>query len=65
MPPIDPRILRLDLQGPECLLEEIVLGNVDRIAAGETLERITVRFDGKSYFVQDGFHSAPLQLASG
>lgn len=29
---------------------------LQRIANGQTLEPITVRFDGDSYFVQDGFH---------
>jgi hypothetical protein len=50
-------LLRLDFQDSECLIGEIVQKNVDRIADGETLEPITVRFDGESYFVQDGFHN--------
>jgi hypothetical protein len=46
----------LDFQSSECLIEEVVWKNTERITAGETLEPITVRFDGESYFVQDGFH---------
>jgi hypothetical protein len=56
MPRIDLGILRLDFQSPECLIEEVVWKYAERITVGETLEPITVRFDGESYFVQDGFH---------
>jgi ParB-like chromosome segregation protein Spo0J len=56
VPRIKLSLLRLDFQQPECLIEEVVQEKLQRIADGQTLEPITVRFDGDSYFVQDGFH---------
>ena len=53
---INLEMLRLDFQPPECLIEE------DRAREDATARRrptsgaIIVRFDGESYFVQDGFH---------
>jgi hypothetical protein len=48
--------LRLDFQDPECLLEDVMHEKMRKIAAGESFEPIIVRWDGESYFVQDGFH---------
>lgn len=48
--------LRLDFQPPECLIEETVQGLMLRIAHSHSIAPILVRFDGESYFVQDGFH---------
>jgi ParB-like chromosome segregation protein Spo0J len=48
--------LRLDFQDPECLLEDVVHEKMREIAAGESFEPIIVRYDGESYFLQDGFH---------
>jgi len=48
--------LKLDFQNAECLFEERVLEIMSEIASGQPLQPITVRFDGKSYFLQDGFH---------
>lgn len=49
-------LLRLDFQPSENLLEEVVQEKMNQIAAGEAFEPIFVRYDGESYFVQDGFH---------
>jgi hypothetical protein len=48
--------LRTDFQPHENLAEEIVEKYMQQIADGEALTSIMVRFDGKSYFVEDGFH---------
>ena len=49
-------MLRLNFQHSECLIEEAVQEKMQQIAEGQPLEPIVVRFDGESYFVQDGFH---------
>jgi ParB-like chromosome segregation protein Spo0J len=38
---------------------------MEQIANGEPLEPILVRFDGESYFVQDGFHRVEAARRSG
>jgi hypothetical protein len=48
--------IRLDFQPAENLNEETVLTYMGRIQQGETLAPVTVRFDGRNYFLQDGFH---------
>ena len=48
--------LRLDFQPQENLIEEIVQERMQDIATGAVVEPVTVRFDGESYFLQDGFH---------
>lgn len=50
------REIRLDFQAPENLIEETVLDYVLKIRRGESLPPIRVRFDGASYFCEDGFH---------
>jgi uncharacterized protein (DUF1015 family) len=57
--------LRLDFQSSECLIEEVVQEKVSQIANGEALQPIIVRFDGESYFVQDGFHRVEAARRSG
>jgi hypothetical protein len=49
-------ILRLDFQSAKCLIEETVREKMQQIADGQSLEPIAVRYDGESYFVEDGFH---------
>jgi ParB-like nuclease domain len=49
-------LLRLDFQPSANLLEDVVQEKMNQIAAGEGFEPIIVRYDGESYFVQDGFH---------
>jgi uncharacterized ParB-like nuclease family protein len=58
-------ILRLDFQAAECLIEETVRDKMQQIANGQPLEPILVRFDGESYFVQDGFHRVEAARRSG
>ena len=48
--------IRLDFQPAENLIEETVQMYVGRLERGETLPPIRVRFDGSSYFLEDGFH---------
>ena len=48
--------IRLDFQRPENLLEDTVEEYVARIQHGDKLPLIRVRFDGTSYFCEDGFH---------
>lgn len=48
--------IRLDFQPPENLFEEVVREYVDRIRDGKKIRPIRVRFDGTSYFCEDGFH---------
>jgi hypothetical protein len=50
------RVLRLDFQPAENLIEENVQAIMRQIAAGQLPKPIDVRFDGESYFVRDGFH---------
>jgi hypothetical protein len=49
-------IIRLDFQRAENLIEETVLGYVELLQDGKKLEPIKVRFDGKYFLLQDGFH---------
>jgi len=51
-------MIRMDFQPAENLIEETVLMYVDRLQRGETLPSVRVRFDGNSYFLEDGFHRA-------
>lgn len=48
--------IRLDFQPAENLIEDNVLYFLDLLRSGKTFEPVTVRFDGESYFLQDGFH---------
>lgn len=48
--------LRLDFQSRENLDEESVHRYAQTLRNGESLPAIYVRFDGTSYFLQDGFH---------
>jgi hypothetical protein len=48
--------IRLDFQSPENLIEDQVLEYVKRISRGDKLSPVRVRFDGKHYFCEDGFH---------
>jgi hypothetical protein len=48
--------IRLDFQAPDHLMEEQIQEYVDAIKGGGVLEPVVVRFDGKNYFLQDGFH---------
>ena len=48
--------IRLDFQPLENLIEETVHDYVGRIERGEALAPLSVRFDGQSYFLEDGFH---------
>jgi hypothetical protein len=48
--------LRLDFQPAENLLEDQVQHYIELLRNGQEIEPITVRFDGHSYFLQDGFH---------
>jgi uncharacterized ParB-like nuclease family protein len=48
--------IRLDFQPAENLNEETVLTYMGLIARSEPIAPITVRSDGQSYFLQDGFH---------
>lgn len=48
--------LRLVFQARENLIEQTVQKYMQQIADGQPLKPIMVRFDGKSYFLQDGFH---------
>jgi ParB-like chromosome segregation protein Spo0J len=57
--------LRLDFQDSDCLIEEVVQEKLSVIEAGETLQPIIVRFDGESYFLQDGFHRVEAARRSG
>jgi ParB/Sulfiredoxin domain len=56
MAKIELSVLRLDFQSSECLDEEAVQEKMQRLLDAEAFEPIIVRFDGESYFVQDGFH---------
>jgi len=49
-------LLVLDFQDANCLMEEIVQQKMHEITSGHQIEPIIVRFDGDSYFLQDGFH---------
>ena len=49
-------VIRLDFQPKENLIEERVQVYVDRLKRGETLPMLRVRFDGRNYFLEDGFH---------
>jgi uncharacterized ParB-like nuclease family protein len=57
--------LRLDFQSPECLFEEVVHEKMMQIAAGESFEPVVVRWDGESYFLQDGFHRVEASRRTG
>jgi hypothetical protein len=46
----------LDFQRSENLIEEDVQGYVDRMTRGEKIEPISVRYDGKRYLLENGFH---------
>ncbi len=48
--------IRLDFQPAEDLLEHKVQMFVARLECGEKPPLLTVRFDGRNYFLQDGFH---------
>jgi ParB-like chromosome segregation protein Spo0J len=48
--------IRLDFQPPEVLDEKKVIEYVTKIRNKEALPVIHLRFDGNSYFLQDGFH---------
>lgn len=48
--------IRLDFQPPENLIEETVGQYVESIRRREILAPVVVRFNGESYFLQDGFH---------
>lgn len=48
--------IRLAFQPAECLIEETVQAYVDRLKRGDRLTPLRVRFDGASYFLEDGFH---------
>jgi hypothetical protein len=52
--PVD--VLRLDFQPEHCLIEDTVEQYLERLRHGEKLQPVTVRFDGKFYWLQDGFH---------
>ena len=62
---VHPNRRPLDFQERECLIEEVVQPYLTRIAEGETLEPVTVRFDGESYFLQDGYHRVEAAQRSG
>jgi hypothetical protein len=49
-------VLRLDFQPEHCLIEDTVEQYLERLRHGEKLQPLTVRFDGKFYWLQDGFH---------
>lgn len=49
-------IIRLDFQPAENLIEETVLGYIELLRDGKKLEPVQVRFDGKHFLLQDGFH---------
>jgi uncharacterized ParB-like nuclease family protein len=57
--------LRLNFQGPECLFEEVVREKMMQLAAGESFPPIVVRYDGESYFLQDGFHRVEASRRTG
>jgi len=48
--------IRLDFQPAENLIEETVQKYVASLKCGEKLSPLRVRFDGHSYFLEDGFH---------
>jgi hypothetical protein len=53
------------VQDRECLIEEVVQTYLARIAEEEALDPVTVRFDGESYFLQDGSHRVEAARRSG
>ncbi len=57
--------IRFDFQPSENLTEETVADYLSRIQAGETLEPVRVRFDGESYFLEDGFHRVEAMRRAG
>lgn len=50
------RSLRLDFQPPENRSEEKVIEYLVVLQGGGVLPSVRVRFDGTSYFLEDGFH---------
>ena len=48
--------IRLDFQPAENLIEETVQMYVEQLKRGEILPLLRVRFDGRNYFLEDGFH---------
>ena len=52
--PVD--AIRLDFQPPECLIKPTVQHYVEQFRSGKRVRPIRVRFDGESYFLEDGFH---------
>lgn len=50
------RRVRLDFQGPEHLEQETVERYVNLMRGGRTVPSVTVYFDGRSYWLADGFH---------
>src|SRR5579884_3439421 len=48
--------IRLDFQAEECLDPETVFGYADRLRCGEEIAAVTVQFDGRVYWLRDGFH---------
>ena len=48
--------IRLDFQPAENLIEETVQKYVACLKCGEELAPLSVRFDGHTYFLADGFH---------
>ncbi len=49
-------IIKLDFQGPECLIEDTVQRYVDCLSRGKRIQPVKVRFDGHAYWLEDGFH---------
>lgn len=49
-------VIRLDFQPKENLIEETVQEYLAILQRGETVSPVRVRFDGKDYFLEDGFH---------
>jgi hypothetical protein len=48
--------IRLDFQPSGNLLPETVQTYIERLKRGDKLPPVRVRFDGKSYWLEDGFH---------
>jgi hypothetical protein len=48
--------IQLGFQSPENIIEERVLEYVEKIRHGDNLPAIRVRFDGRNYYCEDGFH---------
>ena len=48
--------IRLDFQPSKNLIEDVAEEYVDRMTRGEETDPISVCYDGKLYFLKDGFH---------